>query len=96
MFPDILVTGSGDGFGAPLPQQNFTYQTFDPFNHTVVASLTLDTPVENLVTAAVYARQYDRDGLPRTVPSSYNDFHPKSIILLVVLYFIVCKCVVFY
>lgn len=64
--PDILVSGTGDSFGALVPKSAFDYQTFPPYNESVYCELKSLKSFDNLITFGIYSRQFDRDGQPVT------------------------------
>lgn len=72
IFPSVLVMGKNDGFGQLLAQDDVSFERYDPFNNSVICGMRINNSISNLVTAAVYARQFDRDGEPRTVFSNAN------------------------
>lgn len=87
VYPDILLTGNGNDFGKLMPSSDFTFEEFGPYNNSILYSLTIDVPVPNLVTAAVYARQFDRDGQKRTeICNGHDSYSYNSVIIVFVLF----------
>lgn len=84
VYPDVLMTGVGDQFGRLMPSDQFDYQQFGPYGDVLLSSLRIGTPVQGLVSAAVYARQFDRDGLPRTELSQASHSHGVPACIVVV------------
>lgn len=74
IFPSVLMTGEEDEFGRLLNQTDFVFDQYEPFNLSALTTLTIDTSISNLITAALYGRQFDRDGEPRTEASNANPF----------------------
>ncbi|XP_054264602.1 vanin-like protein 1 [Macrosteles quadrilineatus] len=95
IYPDILTTATGDNFGALVPSAAFAYEEYPPYNGSIMAYLKINYPIDNLVTAAIYARQFDRDGQKRTeLPlSSYAHPLPGSIFLLGVFFLLFFNCI---
>lgn len=88
VFPQLFVTGSGDNFGALLPSDTFTFHKMPESNNTALVSLKTKTHISNLITAAVYARQFFRDDKPLqtagTALNSLNHFNSMTLVVVVI------------
>lgn len=62
VFPDIFVTGTDDNYGALVPSDEFVYDFSIALNGSAVSRLKTTKPINNLISFAIYARQYNRDG----------------------------------
>lgn len=62
VFPDIFVTGTDDNYGDLVPSNTFVYNFSMAPNGSAVSSLKTTKPINNLISFAIYARQYNRDG----------------------------------
>lgn len=69
VFPDIFVTGTDDNYGALVPSDTFVYGLSVAPNGSAVSVLKTMKPINNLVSFAIYARQFDRDGEKEDEPT---------------------------
>ncbi|KAG8310396.1 hypothetical protein J6590_064980 [Homalodisca vitripennis] len=89
IFPDIFVTGNGDDYGSLVTTDSFNFTTSEPYDGFMMSSLHIKGPIPNLITAAVYSRQFNRDGQKRTeLSSTARSLVPQSIIMMCVIYII--------
>lgn len=84
IFPSVLVTGENDEFGQLLAQDDVKFERYDPFNQSSICGMSINKSISSLVTAAVYARQFDKDGEPRTVRSNANQIVILHKLLIIV------------
>uniref|UniRef100_A0A1B6F3X2 CN hydrolase domain-containing protein n=1 Tax=Cuerna arida TaxID=1464854 RepID=A0A1B6F3X2_9HEMI len=89
IFPDIFVTGNGDNYGSLVSSKSFSFITSEPYDGFVLNSLHIEGPILNLITAAVYSRQFDRDGQKRTeLSNAARSVVPHSIFMMCVILFV--------
>ena len=62
VFPDIFVTGTADNYGALVTSDSFVYNFTLAPNCSAISFVKTTKPVKNLISFAIYARQFDRDG----------------------------------
>ena len=83
VFPELFVTGSGTSFGALVSSDTFSFKRTPEMNNTSVVNLKTQAPINKLITAAIYARQFFRDDT--TSPATNSIYHFNNIILFLVL-----------